>query len=95
MSTIQLIQVTPDELVNLIKDGVKAELQTLSARLAQPQTDQKELLTRKETSVFFSVSLVTIHDWMNEGIIKPYKVGNRTFFKHSELLEVVANSNRS
>ena len=95
MSTIQLIQVTPDELVNLIKEGVKTELQTLSARLAQPQTDQKELLTRKETATYFSVSLVTIHDWMNEGIIKPYKVGNRTFFKHSELLEVVANSNRA
>lgn len=95
MTKIEILQVTPDELVNLIKEGVKTELQTLSARLAQPQTDQKELLTRKETATYFSVSLVTIHDWMNEGIIKPYKVGNRTFFKHSELLEVVANSNRA
>jgi hypothetical protein len=31
---------------------------------------------------------------MKDGIIKPYKVGNRTYFKKSELINVVESSNR-
>lgn len=51
-------------------------------------------MTRKEVADLFSVSLVTLHDWVNSGIIKPYKVGNRTFFKRSELLSVMELSNK-
>lgn len=55
---------------------------------------QKDFLTRKETSEFFSCSLVCIHDWVKKGIIKPYKAGNRTYFKHAELVSVLLNSNK-
>lgn len=96
MSTIQLIQVTPSELVNLITEGVKTQMQELLnvSRTEQPN-DENEFLTRKETAQFFKVSLVSIHQWMNDGIIKPYKVGNRTYFKKLELVNVLESSNRS
>ncbi len=95
MSTIQLIQVTPIELANIISESVKAQIQELVnvAKTEQPQ-EQNDFLTRKETAQFFKVSLVSIHQWMNDGIIKPYKVGNRTYFKKSELIIVVESSNR-
>ena len=57
--------------------------------------DTKEFLTRKETATLFNVSLVTIHEWQKNGILKVYKMGNRSFFKYSELLEKLYNSNRS
>ena len=50
-------------------------------------------LTRKETAEFFQVSLVTIHQWTNDGLIKQYKIGNRTYYNKSELIEVLLNSN--
>jgi hypothetical protein len=96
MSTIQLIQVTPDELADLITNGVKSHLEELSSRLNPQSTQpQKEFLTRKETAELFKVSLVTIHEWQNSGILKVYKMGNRSFFKYTELLETLYNSNRS
>lgn len=95
MSTIQLIQVTPDELVNLITKGVKTHLDELSARWGTiPQQTQKELLTRKETQALFQVSSVTIHEWQKNGILKVYKLGNRSYFRYSELLETLYKSNR-
>ncbi len=95
MSTVQLIQVTPTELVNLITESVKTQLEELSKRLdAHPSTNEKEFLTRKETAELFKVSLVTIHEWQNNGILKVYKMGTRSFFKYSELLETLYNSNR-
>lgn len=94
MENIQFIQTSPNALANLIAENVREQLETLSRQLQQQAAEPaKELMTRKETSIFFCVSLVTIHDWVKAGIIKPYKVGNRTYFKRSELMEVVEQSN--
>ena len=95
MGTIQMIQVTPNELVNLISESVKTQIQELiNATNKEQPKDVNDLLSRKETAEFFKVSLVSIHSWMKDGIIKPYKVGNRTYFKKSELINVVESSNR-
>jgi hypothetical protein len=93
MSSIQFIQVSPTELANLINEGIKENLRDTLKELLEQQPNQKELLTRNETKEYFNVSLVTLHSWVNKNIIKKYKVGNKTFFKRSELETVVANSN--
>lgn len=94
MSEIQFIQTSPNALANLIADAVRKQLETLSRELkTQDQQPGNELMTRKECAEFFAVSLVTIHDWVKNGILKPYKVGHRTYFKRSELMEVVNQSN--
>ena len=93
MSTIQLIQVTPNELADLISENVKTSIQNLAKGLSDLNTpQQKEIVSRKEVAEMFDVSLVTIHDWMNNDILKPYKIGGRTFFKRSELMQLLINS---
>lgn len=95
MQQIQLFQVTPNELAILISESVKTQIQELiNATNKEQPKDENDLLSRKETAEFFKVSLVSIHAWMKDGIIKPYKVGNRTYFKKSELINVVESSNR-
>ncbi|MBU3661479.1 MAG: helix-turn-helix domain-containing protein [Flavobacteriales bacterium] len=94
-SQIQFISVTPKQLAELISESVKTQIQELlTATNKQQPTDEKELLTRKEAKELFKVSYPTIHSWMNNGIIKPKKVGNKTFFLKSELMQVVESSNR-
>lgn len=95
METIQLFQVTPNELVNLISESVKTQIQDLlsSSTKEQPK-EENDFLTRKETAKFFKISLVSVHQWVKDGLIKPYKVGNRTYFKKSELITVIESSNR-
>jgi hypothetical protein len=91
---IQLIQVTPNQLADLISESVNARIKDLFKSSEQlPHQDDEKFLTRKETALFFSISLFTVHDWMKKGIIKPYKAGNRTYFKQSELVEVLNKSN--
>ena len=95
MGQIQLIQVTPAELADMISENVKAQLKELFVEMhGTPKEDEHEFLTRKETAALFKVSLVTVHDWSNNGILKPYKLGNRTYYKYSELLEALFNSNQ-
>jgi hypothetical protein len=94
MSQVQLIQVSPSELAELISEKVKAHLKSLFLEIqVSPKEDDHDFLTRKETAALLKVSLVTIHDWSNNGILKPYKLGNRTYYKYSELLDTLFNSN--
>jgi hypothetical protein len=91
---IQMIQVSPQQLADLISDSVNARIKDLFNKDEQtPHRESETFLTRKETAQFFKISLYTVHDWMNKGIIKPYKAGNRTYFKKAELIEVLNQSN--
>jgi DNA invertase Pin-like site-specific DNA recombinase len=91
---VQLIQISVNQFADLITERVDARFKDLLKGVEQtPPQEQDKFLTRKETADFFKISLYTIHDWMNKGIIKPYKAGNRTYFKRSELIEVLNKSN--
>ena len=93
---IQLIQVTTDELTSLIKEAVKEQFKDLSSQIdGIDLKPQKEFVTRKETQTMFGISSGTINDWQNNGTLKLYKMGNRSYFKYSEMLETLYKSNRS
>jgi hypothetical protein len=94
MNTVQITQVTPAELAEMIADKVRAEMQSLSVRLQEKPTPDKPQMSRREAAQFFGVSVNCVHDWVKRGILKPYKMGNRTYFLRSECLEVLLNSNR-
>lgn len=54
---------------------------------APPQLiDEPEYLTREQVAKMFAVSTVTIWDWSNRGILKPYKISNKVRFLKSEVL---------
>lgn len=96
METTQITTVTPDELVHLISESVTARFKEFSKHSQDNvPKDENDFLTRKQTAELFQVSLVTIHDWSKSGILKVYKMGNRSYYKRSELLETLYNSNRS
>jgi excisionase family DNA binding protein len=94
METINFIQTTPTELANLIAEAVRQELRMLNRHVENPSAPTKELMTRKEVAKLFDISLVTIHEWCKSDILKPYKVGNRTYFKRVEVMEALSNPNQ-
>lgn len=47
----------------------------------------KELLTRKEIMELLGIASCTLYRWQTEGIVKPYKLGGKVYFKYSEILE--------
>jgi hypothetical protein len=88
--SIQMFHITPDELANLINQEIKKELSELKDSINRNDL-QNPHLTRRETAKYFDISLNCVNDWVRKGILKPYKVGQRTFFKRSELLQVMFN----
>jgi hypothetical protein len=88
--SIQMLNITPDELATLINQGIKRELSELKNSF-NPENLENPHLTRRETAIFFDVSLNCVNDWERKGIIKGYKVGQRKYFRRSELMQVMFN----
>ncbi len=44
-----------------------------------------ELMTRIETAKFFKVSLTTLWQWNKKGVLNAHGVGNRVYYKRSEI----------
>jgi excisionase family DNA binding protein len=76
-----IIQLTPEELSNTVKQAVK---EALSNQPLRQEVD--ELLTRKDTAKYLDVTMPTINAWEKAGRIKGIRFGHRVFFKKSELL---------
>jgi hypothetical protein len=91
---IILQSITPQELTSLISESVKIQVkELLSNSSTKSSINEDDFLTRKDTALLFNVSVNTIHDWTNAGIIKVYKMGNRSYYKRTELLKTLFNSN--
>ena len=95
MEIIRMVEITPQQLSEVINNSLKIEIKALLKDIELKERSHPEFLTRKETAEYFKVSLVCLHEWCKKGIIKPYKVGNRTYFKYSELVDLVLNSNKN
>jgi len=82
-STIQLIQITPEELQEKILSGVRTEISKLKADF-QPK-EPTQFLTRSEVKDLLNVDLSTVHNWTKRGKLKAYGLGNRVYYKRSEV----------
>lgn len=51
-----------------------------------------ELMTRKETAQFFSISLVTLHQWVKQRTLISYKISNKVYFKRTEIIKAMCAS---
>lgn len=96
MSQTILTSINPSELVRLINEGIREQLQEFTSRInSKPINDEKPHLTRQETANFFDVSPNCINDWSNKGILKRIKVGQRVYFSKEECLQLMFNQTKT
>ena len=71
-----------------------AELQKTVAALAEKvaPAPEVEFITINETAEFLQVSRVTVHAWINKGILTAYKIGNLTRLKKHEVAEAMTGT---
>ncbi|MGI0105664.1 helix-turn-helix domain-containing protein [Salinimicrobium sp. WS361] len=83
--SIQLLQISTEQLQEIISAVVKPHLEELKKEF-QPK-EPTELLTRKEVSELLKVNLTTVHFWSKSGKLKRHGIGNRVYYKRSEIEE--------
>ena len=80
-----LVTLNVDELRELISEGITSAL----SKLPKPKNEDETLLRRKDVAKIFSVSLVTINQWMKTGRLPFHKINSRTFFKKGEVFQAI------
>jgi hypothetical protein len=83
--SILLQNVSPQRLTELIEDGIKSQLKNFKKEISTHDPD--ELLTRSETCKFLQIDSSTLWRWTNKGRVIEYGIGNRRYYKKSELLK--------
>jgi len=46
---------------------------------------EKPILTKKETAQLLNVDLSTLWNWQQKGILKPFGIGGRVYYKFSDI----------
>jgi hypothetical protein len=84
-NSILLQNVTPEALTELIKQGVKSQLEDFKTTFNNTNPDV--LMTREQTCDFLQIDSSTLWHWTNKGKVIAYGIGNRRYYKKAELLE--------
>lgn len=87
MSTIQFIQITPEQLQDEILKGVKVQLNELIKHF-QP-VKPSEFLTRNEVADLLKVDISTLYNWTKKGVLVQYGIGGRVYYKRQEVEEAI------
>lgn len=83
MKQVQFISVTPEQIQESILNGVKVQIEQLKKDF-QPK-EPTEYLTRNEVKELLKIDLSTVHNWTKKGKLKAYGLGNRVYYKRSEV----------
>lgn len=77
-----LITVKKEELENLIENAVQNAVKQ-NVKAVEPD----QLMTRQQTADFLSVNLATLWRYTKSGVLPAHQIGNRVYYKRSEILE--------
>jgi excisionase family DNA binding protein len=72
--------------VNELKDIITQTIENVISKNPSKKEDDI-LLKRVDVARLFSVSLVTITEWMKTGKLPYHRINSRVYFKKSELME--------
>lgn len=88
MNNMNFLGVSNDELLDMIRQAVRAELVEIST------TDKKnyeEYLTRKQAKQALGISLPTLRRLTVDGLLPSYKLRGRVLYKRTEIDNMIAN----
>lgn len=89
MKKINIIQLDPDEFKNELLQEIKVQFEEISERNLSRNSDK--LLTRKETAEYLKINLSTLHFWTLKGKIPKESLGNRIYYRKSEIDKALKN----
>lgn len=87
------IVLTEEQLEEKICNAVKSALQEFTGIMkpTAPEVPEDKVLTRDGICNRWNISLGTLHNYTEQGLITPIKIGRRVLFPMSEVLRAEAN----
>ena len=87
-NSILLQDLTQQQLGELIDQKLRDRLEQLKTDLLEAETSN-QLMTRAEACKFLKIDQSTLWAWTNKGKVQAYGIGNRRYYRRSELIEAL------
>lgn len=88
IKTIQIQEVTATDFKEMLAEAVRTELNDFKKVLLQNQPDNKsDLITPEEVCRLLGISKVTLWSYTKQEKFKLYGIGQKRFYKRSEILK--------
>ena len=94
METNMLIQISPEQLSQMIISGIREELQKFQS-VSGEKSNNKDLMTRKEVCDYLQCSETSLWDWTKKGKIIATKVGKRKVLYRKKDIDTFHNDQAS
>ena len=85
---VKIVQLSVEELKQIVQAACQEVVQLTAA-----QRNPQDLITRQELAEWLKIDLSTIHNWKKTGKIKAYQLGNRVYFRRSEVETAIQRIN--
>lgn len=85
-NSVLIQKITQAQLVDFINQAVQDQFEELKQELHKVR-DQEELLTRDEAAGLLKINSSTLWHWTKKGKLPSYGIGNRVYYKRSEIME--------
>ena len=85
-----LVTLNVADLKGIINESVSDAI----SKIPQQPKEDDTLLRRKDVAKLFSVSLVTISEWMKSGKLPYHRINSRIFFKRKEVMESMQSTQK-
>ena len=87
-NSILLQNLNTADLTQLIKDGVKSQLEDFKKEFNN-QTVKDDLMTREQVLELLQINPTTLWHYQNKGKVIVYKLCNKNYYKRSEILHAL------
>ena len=87
-----LVQLSTNDLFQLIKEAVKEELNKITNVIQlnpKEKENESELLTRKQTAELLNVQETTLFLWNRDKVLEHKKLNNRVYYIKSEVINKI------
>ena len=93
-----LIQLSPDELANVIRYNVEAVIDERFPDKGKSTSQQTQpvdpLYTASECAELLDVTRKTLRDWEKQGRLCPVRIGRRTYYRRSDIEKALSGGTR-
>ena len=87
--TVQIQEVSVDELADIVAEKLLNKIDVYLKEYATKNDDT--ILTREETAKFLKINITTLWNWSKRGILIPFGIGNRVYYKKQEIIDYLEN----
>ena len=87
--TFQMVNLSVNDLIELIKNAISTEIQNVVSQTTQPQKTESEILTREEVKNLLKISYTSLWKYNKQKTLIAKKANGKVFYMRQDVLNLL------